>query len=48
MLNKLCKVDIYLNIKKCEFEIKKIKYLKFIIIIKNIEINFLKINIIKN
>ena len=48
MLNKLRKIDVYLNIKKCEFKIKKIKYLKFIIITKNIEINFLKIDVIKN
>ena len=48
MLNKLRKTDVYLNIKKCEFKIKKVKYLKFIITTKNIEINFLKIDAIRN
>ena len=39
-------VEFYLNINKYEFYVNKIKYFDFIIIIKNIKINFEKIQII--
>ena len=40
-------MNFYLNINKCEFYIKKVKYLKLIIIIEKLKINFKKIEIIK-
>ena len=36
MLKKLKQIGFYLNINKCEFHIIKIKYLKLIIIIKDV------------
>ena len=41
-------VDLYLDIDKCEFFVKKIKYLKLIIIIDDIKMNSKKIEIIMN
>ena len=46
MLFKLKKANLYLNINKCEFHVITIKYLNFIIIIKNIQMNFDKIKVI--
>ena len=46
MLFKFKKTDLYLNIDKCEFHVITIKYLNFIIIIKNIQMNFDKIKVI--
>ena len=46
MLFKLKKANLYLNIDKCEFHVITIKYLNFIIIIKDIQMNFDKIKII--
>ena len=46
MLLKLKKADLYLNINKCEFHVITIKYLNFIIIIEDIQMNLDKIKII--
>jgi hypothetical protein len=40
------KIELQINIKKCEFNTKRIKYLKFIINIKDIEMNSEKIEVI--
>ena len=48
MLFKLKKTDLYLNIDKCEFHVIMIKYLSFIIIIEDIQMNFDKIKVILN
>jgi len=47
VLIKLKQVELYLDINKCKFNITQIKYLNFIIIIKNIKINSKKIKIIQ-
>ena len=47
ILDKLKKEHIYLNIKKCQFNVIKIKYLELIIIIENIKMNLEKIKIIQ-
>ena len=46
ILNKLKKVDLFLNIDKCEFYIIEVKYLELIIIIENVKINFEKVKTI--
>jgi len=46
VFTKFWKVKLQVNIKKYKFKIIKIKYLKFIIIIKEIEINPKKMEII--
>ena len=48
VLKKLKQIDFYLNIRKCQFHIIKIKYFNFVIIIENIKINLNKIQIIQN
>ena len=48
IFDKLYVVDLYLNINKYEFYVNKIKYLKFIIIIKDVKINLKKIDAILN
>ena len=48
IFNKLYVVDLYLNINKYEFYVNKVKYFKFIIIIKDIKINSKKIDAILN
>jgi len=45
---KFWKAELQVNIKKCKFKIIKMKYLKFIIIIKKIKINLKKMKIIYN
>ena len=47
ILKKFKKIDLFLNINKCDFYVTRIKYLKLIIIIEKIEINYYKINIIR-
>ena len=46
-LKKLKKINLFLNINKYDFYVTRIKYLKLVIIIKRIEINYAKINIIR-
>ena len=48
MLDRLKKINLFLNIDKCDFFIIKMKYLKLIIITKEIKINSIKIIIIIN
>ena len=48
ILKNLQNIDLYLNINKYKFYIKQIKYLRLIIIIKELKINSQKINTIKN
>ena len=40
-------MNLFLNINKCDFHVTLIKYFELIIIIKEIEINYYKINIIR-
>ena len=47
ILDKLRKEHIYLNIKKCQFNVIKVKYLELIIIIEDIKMNFEKVKIIQ-
>ena len=47
ILNKLHKIELQLDIKKCEFHVTKTKYLNYIINTKKIKINLKKIKIIK-
>ena len=46
VLKQLRKIDIQTNIKKCEFDVQKIKYLNLIITIDDIRMNFEKIKVI--
>ena len=46
VLKKFRHANLYLNVKKCEFNIKKVKYLKLIILIERIEINLSKVKTI--
>ena len=47
VLTKLQIIDLYVNIKKCEFERQMTKYLKFIVEVgQNVKINFKKIVVI--
>ena len=46
VLTKLREVDLQINIIKCVFHVIEISYLKLIIIIKNIKMNFVKVNVI--
>ena len=48
ILAKFQKTNLYLNVKKCEFFITKMKYLKLIITIKKIQMNSIKMKIIFN
>ena len=48
MLKRLIETKLFLNIDKCEFFVKKVKYLNLIIIIEKIKMNFQKIEIIMN
>ena len=48
VLQRFRKFELYANLKKCNFFIKKIKYLNFIINIDNITINSRRIKIIQN
>ena len=47
ILKKLKKINLFLNINKYDFHVIRIKYLKLIIIIEGIKINYYKINIIR-
>ena len=48
ILEKLKHVNLYLNINKCEFHIKQVKYLELIIIIEGLKMNSQKIDTIRN
>ncbi len=47
ILKKLRKFKLYASLKKCEFFITKVNFLKFVIFIKNVLINSSRIDIIK-
>ncbi len=47
ILERLRKFKLYASLKKCEFFITKVNFLKFIIFIKNVSMNLSKVNIIK-
>ena len=47
ILKKFKKINLFLNINKYDFHVIRIKYFKLIIIIKEIQINYYKINIIR-
>ena len=48
ILQKLQEANLQINIIKCKFHITQVSYLKLIIIIEEIKMNFFKINIIVN
>ncbi len=47
VLKRLRKYSLYINLKKCKFNTIKIKFLDFIIFLKDIQINLKKIKTIK-
>jgi hypothetical protein len=46
VLKKLHKHKLYAKLFKCEFYIKQVKYLRFIVIAKKVELNLAKVNTI--
>ena len=48
ILEKLKRAGLYLNINKCQFHVKEMKYLKLIIITKGLKMDLKKIKIIIN
>ena len=48
VLQRLRKFKLYANLKKCDFFVKKIKYLNFIVNIDDIAMNSRRIKIIRN
>ena len=48
VLKKLHEVDLQINIDKCEFKIQKISFLKLLIFINDLQMNFRKVNVIQN
>ena len=48
VLKQFCKASLQVNIKKLEFNITCIKFLRFIIFTNNIKVNPEKVTIIKN
>ena len=48
IFDRLREIDLQINIKKCEFDIKKIMFLKVIISKTNLRINSNKVEIIIN
>ena len=48
VLRRQKKFDLYVNLKKCEFFVKKVEYLKFIVSVDDIKMNQRRINIIRN
>ena len=48
VLQRLRKFELYANLKKCDFFVKKIKYLNFIVNIDDITMNSRRIKIIRN
>ena len=48
MLLRLRKAKLQVNIKKTEFNVTRIKYLKFIVTINDIEVNSKKVQIVIN
>ena len=47
VLERLRNFEIYVNLKKCEFDIEDIEFLSFIIFIKKIRMNSKRIQMIK-
>jgi len=48
MLDKLREVDLQINIDKCEFKIQKISFLKLLIFINDLWMNFQKVDVIRS
>ncbi len=48
VLNKLCKVDLQVNIDKYEFKIQKISFLELLIFINDLQMNSWKVDVIWN
>jgi hypothetical protein len=46
VLKRLCKHKFYTKLFKCEFCVKQVKYLRFIVIAKEIKLNLAKVNTI--
>ena len=47
VLERLKNFEFYVNLKKCEFDIEEIKFLSFIVFIKEVRMNSKRIQIIK-
>ncbi len=47
ILEKLRKFKLYASLKKCEFFITKVNFLKFVVFTKSVSMNLSRINIIK-
>ncbi len=48
MLNKLREAGLQININKYKFEVQKISFLKLLIFINDLRMNFRKVNVIRN
>jgi len=48
VLERLQNTSLQVNIKKCKFGVKRIKYLRFIVSINRIKVNPKKVNVIRN
>jgi len=48
MLKRLCKYSLYVNLKKYKFNIIKIKFLNFIVSLKDIQINLKQLKQLKS
>ncbi len=48
MLNKLREVDLQIDIDKCKFKIQKISFLKLLIFINDLRMNFRKVDVIRS
>ncbi len=48
VLEKLREVDLQINIDKCKFKIQKISFLKLLIFINDLQMNFRKVNVIQD
>jgi len=48
VLNKLHEVNLQINIDKCEFKIQKISFLKLLIFINDLWMNFWKVDVIQS
>ena len=46
VLDRFCNISLQANIKKCEFKVKRIKYLKFIVSTSSIKVDLKKVKVI--
>ena len=48
VLDKFCEADLQMNVDKYEFKIQKISFLKLLIFINDLQMNFQKVDVIQN